>query len=78
VLERRVLTYEKKKDGDVVAREVQDFRLRHYEPGEVTGLLVEAGFVDIEVCGDYSEGIGAASAQQWLCYSPEMPSGRGA
>jgi len=77
-VERRVLSYEKKKDGRVLSREVQDFRLRHYEPGEVSALLVKAGFVDIRVCGDYSETIPAAHAQRWLCYSGQWPSGRGA
>ena len=77
-VERRILSYEKKKDGCVVAQETQDFRLRHHELGEVTALLEEAGFVDIEVYGDYSEEIRASSARQWLCYSAETPSGRGA
>ena len=77
-VERRVLTYEKEKGGHVVAREIQDFRLRHYELEEVTTLLVDAGFADVNVCGDYSQEIPAASAQQWLCYSAEVPSGRGA
>jgi hypothetical protein len=64
---------EKRKDGRVTTREVQDFRLRHYESDELTALLAEAGFVNVEVCGDYSEGIPAANAQQWLCYSGQVP-----
>jgi SAM-dependent methyltransferase len=76
-IERRMLSYAKHKDGRVIAREVQDFRLRHYQPDELTSLLAHAGFVDIELCGDYSQEIPAASAQQWLCYSAEAPSGRG-
>jgi hypothetical protein len=77
-VERRIPSYEKKKDGCVVAQEVQDFRLRHYDLDEVTALLGDAGFVNVDVCGDYSQEIPAASAQQWLCYSAEVPSGRGA
>ena len=69
-------SYEKEKDGRIVAREVQNFRLRHHELDEVAALLADAGFVNVDVCGDYSQEIPAASVQQWLCYSAEVPSGR--
>jgi SAM-dependent methyltransferase len=76
-IERRILSYEKEKDGRVESQEVQDFRLRHYELDEVAALLADAGFVNVDVCGDYSQEIPAANAQQWLCYSADVPSERG-
>jgi SAM-dependent methyltransferase len=74
-IERHVLTYEKWRDGRVDAREVQDFPLRRYEHDEVTALLAEAGFVNVEVCGDYAEEAAAVAARDWLCFSAQIPSG---
>ena len=74
-VERRVLTYEKWRAGQVVAREVQDFPLRLYEQDELTALLREAGFVSVDVCADYTEGAAAATAREWLCFSAQLPCG---
>ncbi len=71
-VERRVLSYEKLKDERVLAREVQDVRLRHYEQDEVTVLLRDAGFLGIDVCGDYVEHTLAATARHWLCFSAHV------
>jgi SAM-dependent methyltransferase len=68
-IEHRVLSYEKWKDGRSVARETQDFSLRLYEHDEVSALLTEAGFVNIDVCADYVEGAAAGTAKDWLCFS---------
>jgi|KBSSwiStaDraftv2_1062776.scaffolds.fasta_scaffold398305_2 hypothetical protein len=65
---------EKWRDGRVVAREVQDFPLRRYEHDEVTALLAETGFVNVEVCGDYAEEAAAVAARDWLCFSAQIPS----
>jgi hypothetical protein len=73
-IERRVLSYETWRDGQVIAREVQNFPLRRYEPHEVMVLLAEAGFVNIEVCGDYVEEAAAVTARDWLCFSAQVPS----
>jgi SAM-dependent methyltransferase len=70
-IERRVLSYEKWRDGQVVAREVQDFRLRLYDHDEVMAFLTKAGFANIDVCSDYLEGAGPVTAKEWLCFSGE-------
>jgi hypothetical protein len=72
-IERRVLSYEKWRDGWVVAREVQDFPLRRYEHDEVMVLLTGAGFVNLDVCGDYAEEAAAVTARDWLCFSGQLP-----
>lgn len=72
-IERRVLSYEKRRDGQVVAREVQDFPLRLYDHDEVRALLTNAGFVNIDVCGDYLEAAGPVTAKEWLCFSGQLP-----
>jgi len=71
-IERRVLSYEKWKDGRIVARETQDFSLRLYAHDEVMALLTQAGFVNIDVCGDYAEGAAAVTAKDWLCFSGQL------
>jgi SAM-dependent methyltransferase len=68
-IERRLLSYEKWKNGRVVGREVQDFRLRRYDQVELSRLLTGAGFGNIDVCGDYAEGVDPAIAREWLCFS---------
>ncbi|HEX5322590.1 MAG TPA: hypothetical protein VFW40_02310, partial [Capsulimonadaceae bacterium] len=45
--------YELIKDGKLLETEFEDFILRRYEPGEIIGLLQEAGFVDIRAYGGY-------------------------
>jgi SAM-dependent methyltransferase len=72
-IERRVLSYEKWSDGRIIAREVQDFHLRRYQPDEVTALLAGAGFANVDVCGDYAEETAAATAKDWLCFSGQLP-----
>lgn len=71
-VERRVLFYEKWRDERVVAREVQDFPLRRYEHDEVMDWLADAGFVNIDVCGDYAEDTAAVTARDWLCFSGQI------
>ena len=68
-IERRLLSYEKWMDGQVVAREVQDLPLRRYGEDELRSLLTGAGFGNIDVCGDYAEGVDPATAREWLCFS---------
>ena len=46
--------YELVKDGQVLAVEHDDFRVRSYEPEEFHGLLERAGFVDIEALKPYA------------------------
>jgi SAM-dependent methyltransferase len=75
-IEHHVLFYEKWKDHQIVAREVQDFPLRHYEQDELTRLLREAGFESIAVCGDYVDGAAPATASEWVCFSAEFTSQR--
>ncbi len=50
----RWLRCEKWTDGALAATELQLFRLQHWTIAEFTSSLSEAGFVDIEVSGDYS------------------------
>jgi SAM-dependent methyltransferase len=72
-IERHVLTSEKSVAGRVVAREVQDFLLRRYERAELTSMLSDAGFVNVEVWADYTEGADAGTAKHWLCLSARLP-----
>ena len=71
-VERRLLSYEKSKDGRILATEVQDFHLRHYEEDELRALLPTAGFVNIAACADYREAAPAATARDWLCFSAQL------
>ena len=71
-VERRLLTYEKSKDGRIFATEVQDFHLRHYDDEEMQALLTSAGFVNVEACADYTEGAAVATAREWLCFSARL------
>lgn len=74
-IERRLLTYEKCKDGRVVAREVQDLHLRRYDHDELRDLLTGAGFANIDACGDYAEETPVATARTWLCLSGQRQGG---
>jgi hypothetical protein len=39
------------------------------------GLLTDAGFVNIDACGDYAEEATAATAREWLCCSGQRQGG---
>ena len=45
--------YELVKDGQLLAQEYEDFRVRTYEPAEFRGLLERAGFAQIEAFQPY-------------------------
>jgi SAM-dependent methyltransferase len=51
----RWLRYEKWIDGVVGATELQVFRLQHWSVSEFSGLLREAGFVNIALTSDYAQ-----------------------
>lgn len=64
-----------RRDGRVVAREVQDLHLRRYDHDELRDLLTGAGFVNIDACGDYAEETPVATARTWLCFSGQRQGG---
>jgi SAM-dependent methyltransferase len=71
-IERTVLTYEKTRDGGVVAREEQDFPLRWWEPDELAALIHDAGFQVTAFCGDYDDATPPSAAQRWWCVTTRV------
>jgi hypothetical protein len=45
------------KDGQLLAQEYEDFRVRTYEPAEFRGLLERAGFERIEAFSPYERAV---------------------
>jgi SAM-dependent methyltransferase len=52
----RWLRYEKWRDGELVATELQPFRLQHWNVAEFSEQLLGAGFSDVTVASDYHDG----------------------
>jgi hypothetical protein len=61
----RWLRYEKWKNGDLIATELQPFRLQHWSISEFTGILGEAGFHQIIVTADYQDAQPDADSDDW-------------
>jgi SAM-dependent methyltransferase len=53
----RWLRYERWRDGALVATQLQLFGLQRWSLDEFAGMLVDAGFGEISICGDYGLGL---------------------
>jgi SAM-dependent methyltransferase len=59
------LRYDKWADGELIAGELQPFRLQHWSLEEFRDLLAGAGFADVAVTADYQDGPPRADSDDW-------------
>lgn len=71
-LNMSMIRYEKWKDGQLIATELQNFPLHWFGRDEFFLCLKENGYKDITLCANYTDGIQPSSHKDTLCFTASL------